>query len=106
MLHDELYSFICSVIAIRKRLLNEHKNHKNTMRMWKIVESLDTLLKVNRYDNNRLMAGFFYRHADEIEQILPGLGSKSSERMIQRFKELKRKAVYYYIERQPEAATA
>jgi len=96
-LHHDLYSFVCSLIAIRKRLLKTERSLKNKMRMAKTVENIDRLLIANRYDNDRLMASFFIRHSEELEEIIPGAGSKLHEKYQERFKSLLHKANQHYV---------
>lgn len=99
-LHHKLYTFVCSVIAIRKRLLKNDVSRRNKMLMWQTLTTLEKLIMVNRYDEDRLMAGFFIRHAQEIESLIPGTGSKLHEKWAQRFVELKQLALHKYISTQ------
>lgn len=94
-LHHKLHAFVCSSIAVRKTLLKNDKSHRNKMLMVNNITALERLMQANNYNSTRKMAGFFLRHSDKIESILPGQGSKSHLYFYEKFYELRRKALVY-----------
>lgn len=93
MFNTSAKAYIKSLCSIRSRLLKTHSNHRSETHLASIVCELNRYL--NAYDyNNWQMAGFWINHKTQIAELIPGEGSKTHKTLVEKFKELDKKAVF------------
>lgn len=81
--HADAKRFVKKVIAIRRVIITERKNH--LPQADSVIDSLENLLNYWPYNTNEKMASFIRNHREEILYLMPGKGSRSHRSLMEQY---------------------
>jgi hypothetical protein len=82
-----------SAVKQRKLLLRMNKSHKNPAQTEMAIARLELQLKTYTYENDLYMARFIRNFYNDIDLILPGVGSTSHLKKQLQFKDINSRAI-------------
>ena len=85
--HTRAKTLVKGILNSRNMLIKMNKGY-NDIKMCRIAESLTNLLGYWNYSEDETMAKFIYKHASEIQYIIPGAHSGCHEKMTRQLNEI------------------
>jgi len=85
--HVRSKRLVKGILNSRNHLIKTNKGH-NDQRMRSIAETLSNLIEYWKYGQDETMAKFIYKHATEIQYIIPGADSGCHDKMTRQLNEL------------------
>lgn len=85
--HTRAKTLVKGILNSRNHLIKTNKGH-NDLKMSLIAESLSNLVGYWNYGDDETMAKFIYKHASEIQYIIPGAESGCHEKMTRQLNEI------------------
>lgn len=80
-------AYLKKLTQLNRYLANNHKTHKNVLRLYTHCNKIDSDLMYNQY-NDKQMAAYILRNKTIIQELIPGIGSNNHSHFYENWHEL------------------